>query len=51
MREKRLHEAVRCSLENLGEFDYSDPKDDGDYKLSITSFNNLLKSMAWSFDE
>lgn len=51
MREKRLHEAVRCSLENFSEFDYSDPKDDGDYKLSIMSFNSALKSMALSFGE
>ena len=32
MREKRLHEAVRCSLENFGEFDYSDPKDNGEIR-------------------
>lgn len=29
MREKHLREAVRCSLENFGEFNYSDPLDDG----------------------
>ncbi len=32
MREKRLHEAVRCSLENFGEFDYSDPKDNSEIR-------------------
>ena len=32
MREKRLHEAVRCSLENFGEFDYSDPQDNSEIR-------------------
>ena len=27
MREKKLDKAVRCSLENFGFFDYSDPED------------------------
>ena len=48
MREKGLHEAVRCSLENFGEFDYPDPKDNGDYKLSMMSFNSALKSTTRS---
>jgi len=29
MREKRLAEAVRCSLENFGEFEYIDNTDGG----------------------
>ena len=32
MREKRLHEAVRCSLENFGEFDYADPNDNSEIR-------------------
>jgi len=32
MREKHLHEAVRCSLENFGEFNYSDPQDNGEIR-------------------
>ena len=32
MREKHLHEAVRCSLENFGEFNYSDPLDNGEMR-------------------
>ena len=32
MREKHLHEAVRCSLENFGEFDYSNPQDNGEIR-------------------
>lgn len=29
MREKHLYKAVRCSLENFGEFDYADKEDNG----------------------
>lgn len=29
MREKHLHSAIRCSLENFGEFDYADTQTDG----------------------
>ena len=32
MREKHLHEAVRCSLENFGEFNYSDPQDNSEIR-------------------
>ena len=32
MREKHLHEAVRCSLENFGEINYSDPLDNGEMR-------------------
>ena len=32
MREKHLHEAIRCSLENFGEFNYSDPQDNGEIR-------------------
>jgi hypothetical protein len=28
MRDKKLSQAIRCSLENFGKFDYIDPKDD-----------------------
>ena len=29
MRERRLSQAIRCSLENFGQFDYTDDKADG----------------------
>ncbi|MBP3285506.1 MAG: hypothetical protein J6M15_01000 [Prevotella sp.] len=29
MRERNLSQAIRCSLENFGEFDYTDDKADG----------------------
>ena len=29
MRERKLSQAIRCSLENFGEFDYTDDKADG----------------------
>jgi predicted AAA+ superfamily ATPase len=32
MREKQLHQAVRCSLENFGTFDYADPQVDGEIR-------------------
>lgn len=28
MRKRKLHEAIRTSLENFGQFDHYDPKDD-----------------------
>ena len=28
MRDKKLSQAIRCSLENFGKFDYINPKDD-----------------------
>jgi hypothetical protein len=30
MREKKLKNAIRCSLENFGGFDYSDPEANGE---------------------
>lgn len=32
MREKHLHQAFRCSLENFGSFDYADPLDNGEIR-------------------
>lgn len=32
MREKHLHQAIRCSLENFGSFDYSDPLEPGEVR-------------------
>ena len=32
MRQKHLTEAIRCSLENFGEFDYSNPQDNGEIR-------------------
>ena len=32
MRDKNLTQAVRCSLENFGQFDYTDPKSGNDIR-------------------
>jgi hypothetical protein len=46
MREKHLANAVRCSLENFGEFDYVDAADNGEVRhvaiYPLYAVNNLL---------
>ena len=32
MRDKKLHYAIRCSMENFGEFDYVDNEDNGEVR-------------------
>ena len=50
MREKRLEQAFRCSLENFGEFDYTD-KDDNNTVRHVTILPlyalSLFRKQAW----
>lgn len=46
MRKKKLHEAIRTSLENLGEFDHEDKEDDNKVRhvnvIPLYALSNLL---------
>ena len=54
MREKKLMNAIRCSLENFGAFDYEDKEDDNKLRhvqicplYAISQMDRLLKSFNW----
>lgn len=54
MREKKLSNAIRCSLENLGAFDYQDPEDAGAIRhvqicplYNISQMDRILQTFAW----
>lgn len=54
MREKHLTNAVRCSLENFGSFDYIDNQDDGAIRhvqicplYAISQLDALLGTLTW----
>lgn len=50
MREKKLHEAIRCSLENFGEIGYTDVLDDGAQRhvtiYPLYALSRLMKDLA-----
>ena len=48
MREKRLHDAVRLSLENFGEFDYTDPAPNTQHPTPNTRHVTILPLYAIS---
>ncbi len=54
MRERRLRNAIRCSLENFGAFDYVDPEASGTIRhvqicplYAISQMDTLLKAFDW----
>lgn len=55
MREKKLNNAIRCSLENFGAFNYEDKEADGTLRhvqicplYAISQMNRLLNTFNWS---
>ena len=54
MREKKLTNAIRCSLENFGAFDFEDKKAGGAVRhvqicplYAISQIDSLLKTFRW----
>ena len=54
MREKKLTNAIRCSLENFGAFDFKDKEADGTIRhvqicplYAISQIESLLKTFRW----
>lgn len=54
MREKKLENAVRCSLENFGSFDYENKETGGDVRhvqicplYALSQMERLVKGMEW----
>ena len=54
MREKKLMNAIRCSMENFGAFDYKDAEDNGAIRhvqicplYAISQMDRVLQAFAW----